>query len=73
VIKAVVLDIGSVLEMIDDDVFPSPFEKRHLLEPGAVLRAADFAGDPGIGEITEAEVRAHWQQRLALETASPTS
>jgi epoxide hydrolase-like predicted phosphatase len=67
VIKAVVLDIGSVLEVIDDAVFPSPFEERHRLEPGAVVRAAaDFAGDPGIGEVTEAEVRAHWRQRLAL-------
>jgi epoxide hydrolase-like predicted phosphatase len=69
VIKAVVLDIGSVLEVIDDAVFPSPFEERHRLEPGAVVRAADFAGDPGIGEVTEAEVRAHWQQRLALSEA----
>jgi epoxide hydrolase-like predicted phosphatase len=69
VIKAVVFDIGSVLEMIDPGVFPAPFESRHRLAPGSVAAAADFAGDPGLGELTEAEVRAHWQQRLGLSGA----
>src|SRR5262245_21543407 len=66
-IRAVVLDIGSVLEVIDDSVFPAPFEQRHGLAAGAVLEASDFPGDPGLGEISEAEVRAHWQQRLGLD------
>ena len=68
-IKAVVLDIGSVLEMIDDEVFPTPFETRHGLVAGAVAAASDFAGDAGIGELTEAEVREHWRRRLGLEEA----
>jgi putative hydrolase of the HAD superfamily len=68
-IKAVVFDIGSVLEVIDDDVFPGPFEARHGLAPGEVGVASDFRGDAGLGEITEAQVRAHWQQRLALSDA----
>ena len=65
-IKAVVLDIGSVLEVIDDAVFPGPAEQRLALAPGSVLAAADFEGDPGLGEITEDQVRGHWQRRLGL-------
>ena len=65
-IAAVVFDIGSVLEVIDDAVFPAPFEQRAGLAAGAVAAASDFAGDPGLGELTEAEVRAHWQARLGL-------
>jgi putative hydrolase of the HAD superfamily len=66
-IKAVVLDIGSVLEEIDDTMFPGPFEARHGLAPGAVAGVPDWPGDPGVGEMTEAEVRAHWQQHLRLD------
>jgi putative hydrolase of the HAD superfamily len=66
VIKAVVLDIGSVLEVIDDAVFPAPFENRLGLAAGTVAAAADFEGDPGLGQITEDEVRRHWQRRLGL-------
>jgi putative hydrolase of the HAD superfamily len=65
-IKAVVLDIGSVLEVIDDEVFPGPFEARLGLAAGAVAAASNFVGDAGTGGLTEAEVRAHWQQRLGL-------
>jgi putative hydrolase of the HAD superfamily len=65
-IKAVVLDIGSVLEVIDDSLFPEPFERRHGLAPGSLAAACDFPGDPLIGALTEAEVRSHWQQRLGL-------
>ncbi len=64
-IRAVVFDIGSVLEVIDESVFPAPFEQRHGLAAGAVL-GVGVGGDAGIGEVTEAEVRAHWQQHLAL-------
>jgi HAD superfamily hydrolase (TIGR01509 family) len=66
VITAVVFDIGSVLEVIDDAVFPAPFERRAGLPAGAVSAASDFAGNAGLGELTEAEVRAHWQARLGL-------
>jgi putative hydrolase of the HAD superfamily len=66
-IRAVVFDIGSVLEVIDDDVFPAPFEDRHGLEAGAVvLASASFPGDPGVGQMTETEVRLHWQRGLGL-------
>lgn len=65
-IRAVVLDIGSVLEVIDDSVFPAPFEQRYGLLPGAVVAASDFPGDPGRGQLSEEQVRAHWQQRLGL-------
>jgi FMN phosphatase YigB (HAD superfamily) len=65
-IKAIVFDIGSVLEVIDDSVFPGPFEARHGLAPGSALDIPGFAGDPGIGELTEAEVRAHFQRHLSL-------
>jgi epoxide hydrolase-like predicted phosphatase len=69
-IKAVVLDIGSVLEVVDDDTFPAPFEARHGLPPGSVAVAgADLPGDPGLGDLTEGEVRAHWQERLGLTEA----
>jgi len=66
VIKAVVLDIGSVLEVIDHSIFPAPFETRHGLAPGAVAAASDFVRDPGLGEIDEAGFRRHWQTRLGL-------
>ena len=69
-IRAVVLDIGSVLEVIDDTVFPAPFEHRHGLPAGAVHEgAATIPGDAGVGEVSEAQVRAHWRQHLALTDA----
>jgi epoxide hydrolase-like predicted phosphatase len=69
VIRAVVFDIGSVLEVIDDGVFPEPFEQRLGLAPGSVAAAADFDGDAGLGELTEDDIRRHWQRRLALSDA----
>ncbi|MGI8524219.1 MAG: HAD-IA family hydrolase [Nocardioides sp.] len=68
-IKAVVFDIGGVLEVVDDSVFPEPFLQRHGLAPGSLDAACDFPRDPGLGLMTEAEVRAHWQQRLGLDDA----
>ena len=65
-IRAVVLDIGSVLEVVDPAVFPEPFELRHGLAPGALVAASDFEGEPGLGELGETEVRGHWQTRLGL-------
>ena len=65
-IRAVVLDIGSVLEVIDDSVFPAPFETRHGLAPGSVVAASDWPRDSMLGQLTAAETRARWQQRLAL-------
>src|SRR5215475_1439300 len=68
-IRAVVLDIGSVLEVIDDSVFPEPFELRHGLTPGAVAAACDWPGDPVVGEMTQDDIRAHWQRGLGLTDA----
>ncbi len=68
-IRAVVFDIGSVLEVIDDAAFPVPFEERLGLTPGSVAAAADFEGDPGLGELTEDDLRRHWQRRLGLSDA----
>lgn len=74
-IRAVVLDIGSVLEVIDESVFPGPWEERLGLGHGGFGRAVDMrgdglAGDPGLGEVSEAEIRAHWMARLHLDDAA---
>jgi len=70
-IRAIVLDIGSVLEIIDDSTFPEPFERRRGLGPGAVDAAsAAFAAHPGKGEIGMDEVRATWQRELGLDEAA---
>lgn len=67
-IRAVVLDIGGVLEVIDDDVFPAPAERRLGLAPGTIAGGlAGLPGDAVVGEVTEAEVRAEWQRALALD------
>jgi putative hydrolase of the HAD superfamily len=67
-IRAVVLDIGSVLEIIDESVFPEPFERRHGLEPGAVEAAIRRLPEhPGTSGISEADVRRHWQLTLDLD------
>ena len=62
------LDIGSVLEVIDDSVFPGPWTERLGLGRDDVLRRLDAAlpGDPGLGEVSEAEMRACWRDALAL-------
>jgi len=61
-IRAVVFDIGSVLEVIDESVFPAPFEQR--LESGAEI-VNDLVGEvePGcdsredeLGDVLEALV-----------------
>ncbi|MCY4727398.1 HAD-IA family hydrolase [Nocardioides sp. STR2] len=67
-IRAVVLDIGGVLEVIDDDVFPAPAERRLGLAPGTIAGGlAGLPGDAVVGEVTEADVRAEWQRALSLD------
>jgi HAD superfamily hydrolase (TIGR01509 family) len=67
-IRAVVLDIGQVLEFNDDTLFPAPFERRHGLAPGAVIESiARMEIDPRIGEATERQTRDHWQRDLGLD------
>jgi HAD superfamily hydrolase (TIGR01509 family) len=67
-IRAVVFDIGGVLEVIDDDVFPAPAEQRLGLASGSI--AAGLSGLPGdavVGGVTEAQVRAEWQRVFGLD------
>ena len=67
-IRAVVLDIGGVLEVVDDDVFPAPAERRLGLAPGSIAGGlAGLPGDAVVGEVTEQQVRAEWQRALALD------
>jgi FMN phosphatase YigB (HAD superfamily) len=67
-IRAVVLDIGGVLEVIDDDVFPAPAERRLGLAPGTIAGGlAGLPGDAVVGEVTEQQVRAEWQRALRLD------
>ena len=67
-IKAVVLDIGGVLEIIDDAVFPGPAERRLGLPEGAISRGlAALPGDALLGEVTEDQVRAEWRRVLGLD------
>lgn len=67
-IRAVVLDIGGVLEVVDDDAFPAPAERRLGLAPGSIAGGlAGLPGDAVVGEVTEQQVRAEWQRALALD------
>lgn len=65
-ILAVVFDVGSVLEIIDEDDFPEPFLNRHRLTREA-FDAIDFGGLPTLGEVTEAQVFAAWRAGLGLD------
>ncbi|MBD3927152.1 HAD-IA family hydrolase [Nocardioides cavernae] len=67
-IRAVVLDIGGVLEVVDDDVFPAPAERRLGLAPGSIAGGlAGLPGDAVVGEVTEHQVRAEWQRAFGLD------
>lgn len=67
-IRAVVLDIGGVLEVVDDDVFPAPAERRLGLAPGSIAGGLDgLPGDAVVGGVTEDQVRAEWQRALGLD------
>lgn len=66
-IKAVVLDIGGVLEVIDDSTWPGPAEQRLGLAPGSIAGGlAGLPGDAVRGEVDEAAIRAEWQRSLGL-------
>lgn len=69
-IRAVVFDIGSVLEVIDDAVFPGAWPARLGLGVEEFEARLDgMSGDPVLGEVTEAEIRTHWQRSLDLSDA----
>jgi len=62
-----VFDIGSVLETIDDTVFPGAWPRRLGLDAAELSARLDgLAGDPVVGEVSEAEIRSHWQRSLGL-------
>lgn len=65
-IRAVVFDIGSVLEVIDDSIFPLPFLERHGLRP-ETFEAIDFGGNPALGQVTQPQVLAAWRNGLGLD------
>lgn len=63
-IKAVVFDIGSVLERVDDTLWPGPWESRLGLAAGGFFEAVanhDLGGDVTLGEVSEAELREAWK------------
>jgi FMN phosphatase YigB (HAD superfamily) len=69
-IRAVVFDIGSVLEIIDDSVFPGTWPDRlGLSHDEFLIGLAGFEGDPTIGEVNLAQVRGAWQRGLGLDDA----
>ena len=52
-IRAVVFDIGGVLEVIDDAVFPGPWPARlGLDDAGFAERLEGLGGDPVVGDVT---------------------
>jgi FMN phosphatase YigB (HAD superfamily) len=70
-IKAVVLDIGGVLEVIDDSVFPGLWPARLGMTATDFLERLDgLPGDPTVGDVTWEEVLAHWRGRLGLDDAA---
>lgn len=65
-IKAVVFDIGGVLEVIDDSVFPGTWPARLGLTESEFGERLAGLGNPVIGEVTWEELHAHWCARLGL-------
>ena len=67
-IRAVVFDIGGVLEVIDESMFPGPAEARLGLPEGSIGRGlSTLPGDALLGEVTMAQVRAEWMRVLGLD------
>jgi epoxide hydrolase-like predicted phosphatase len=66
-IRAVVFDIGSVLEIIDDTVFPGRWPAQlGMVEEEFGARLMPLAGEAALGKISEPELYAEWQRRLGL-------
>ncbi len=66
-IEAVVFDIGGVLEINDDALFPGPWCARHGIERARFEAAfATLPADPAVGGATVPEVHAHLQRELAF-------
>jgi putative hydrolase of the HAD superfamily len=69
VIRAVVLDVGGVLEILDDTVFPDPWCQRHGVPRDMLAAALAFPADPVVGAMTEAEIADHLRRELGLDDA----
>jgi epoxide hydrolase-like predicted phosphatase len=73
-VKAVVFDIGGVLEHVDDDAWPqlwvSRWERRMGKPPGSVLSSLarhEPSGSAETGELSEATLRDRYAQALGLD------
>ena len=66
-IRAVVFDIGGVLEVIDDSIFPGAWPERlGMSEQEFGAHLLPLAGDAALGRLTETALHAEWQRRLGL-------
>jgi epoxide hydrolase-like predicted phosphatase len=73
-IKAVVFDIGGVLEITPDLGWTGAWEARLGLSPGEIAeRMADAWRDGGTGAITEADVHRAARDRLGLDDRQLTA
>ena len=68
-VAAVVFDIGGVLEIIDDSLFPEPWCARHHIPRPRLDAAFALPRDPVVGEMTQSEVLDHLQRELGLTDA----
>lgn len=69
-IDAVVLDVGGVLEVVDDAVFPGPWCRRSGVGEARLRAAFDsLAGDPLVGAVQEEAMWAHVAGELGLDDA----
>lgn len=68
-VAAVVFDIGGVLEINDDSLFPEPWCARHRVSRERLDAAFAFPRDPSVGEMTQLEVLEHLQRELSLTDA----
>ena len=61
------LDIGGVLEVIDDSIFPGSWPERlGMSEQDFAAQLQPLTGDATLGRLTETALHAEWQRRLGL-------